>query len=153
LDAVVDVAFTVDLAANSPSLRRQVMHALAILCDRKFQESNWVRHEPGILGLESSLDDVVGDLFDSLRVLPDPDHLVGMSLVPGDDLDALRDLGASLTLVIDRHSVYDEAGCVRDREWADVVDAATRALASMVRAWGFAIEARSPLGGETPGSG
>lgn len=119
-----------------PGLRAEVMSCLARLSDRGYQQRSWIDHDPEQL---DGLDEVVHSLFDDLGVLPTPDARSGWEaiLVPGDEVERLRELGAVLGPLITRLGDVPDQRYLDAHEWPSVMERSRLALAAMVRAWGI----------------
>lgn len=113
------------------------MDSLAVLSDVEYQERAWVRREGFAPGQYDDFDYHIHVLYDDAAVLPDPEESVGTVLVPGDEIERLRELGAVLDEIL--HRIGDVTGdkFVVDAQWPRVVRSSGVALAAMVRAWGF----------------
>ena len=125
------------LTAKYPAMRWSVLDALASLADEEYQREMWTGNS---LPRSDWFDDLtlnINILFDDCEVLPDPEKALGAVLVPGDDIERLRRLGAVLSRLIDRHGNKPDINYLNDPEWQEVVRLADLALAAMVRARGL----------------
>jgi hypothetical protein len=125
------------LVAKYPSMRWSVLDALACLADEEYQRERWTGNT---LPRSDWFDDLtlnINILFDDCEVLPDPQKALGAVLVPGDDFERLRRLGAVLSRLIDRHGKEPDINYLNDPEWQEVIRLAGLALAAMVRARGL----------------
>jgi hypothetical protein len=122
-----------------PQMRLNVVTALADLADRDYQERAWIRLDPRPHEL-SNLDTAIHILYDDFIVLPNPEEAVGSILLPGDEVDYLRELGKVLDVLIDRYGDSPDAVYMADDLWEDVMKWSRLALAAMVRSWGFEIK-------------
>jgi hypothetical protein len=120
-----------------PSMRRDVMFALAALADREYQDSVWLGRSPRP-GYLDDLTGAVNVLYDDCQVLPDPTARLGSVLVDGDEIERLRRVDSVLDVLLADHHGDDDEVFLEDPRWADVIEAAGRALAAMVIAGGFA---------------
>jgi hypothetical protein len=120
-----------------PSMRRDVMFALAALADREYQESVWLGRRPRP-GYADDLGAAVNVLYDDCQVLPNPTDRLGSVLVDGDELERLRHVDTALDVLLADHRGDDDQAFLDDPRWGNVVDAAGRALAAMVISGGFA---------------
>jgi len=80
------------MSVRFPSMRRDVMFALASLADRRYQEAVWVRRKAPP-GYGDDLKAAVNVLYHDCQVLPDPDTRAGTVLLAGEERDRLRELG------------------------------------------------------------
>lgn len=125
------------MVVEFPRIRRDVMDSLAVLSDVEYQGRAWVRREGFAPGQHDDFDYHIHVLYDDAAVLPDPEESVGTVLVPGDEIERLRELGTVLDEIL--HRIGDVTGdkFVVDAQWPRVVRSSGVALAAMVRAWGF----------------
>jgi len=124
-------------AVRFPSMRREVLDALARLSDVEYQRRVWIEQ---IFPHENFFDDlaqVVHILFDDCRVLPDPQPAIGAILLEGEEIGRLRQLGVVFDQLIDVHGNEPDQRYLDDPRWGEVVRMAALALAAMVRGWGF----------------
>jgi hypothetical protein len=120
-----------------PAMRREVMSALASLSDRDYQERAWLRHEYPPPIEYDDFDQVIHTLYDDMQALPEPERRVGSVLLPGDEIDYLRQLGLVLDRLIDRHGNSPDSAYLTDPDWDEVIALACRALAAMIRGGGY----------------
>jgi hypothetical protein len=120
-----------------PSMRRDVMFALAALADRDYQSDVWVGRMPRP-GYSDNLDVVVSCLYDDCQVLPDPTSRIGSVLVEGPEIARLRHLGEVLDVLLDELQGQDDAAFLDDIRWRDITETAGLALSAMVIAGAYA---------------
>jgi hypothetical protein len=122
-----------------PQMRLNVMDTLADLADREYQERAWIHHDyqPHVF---TDLNLGIHILYDDCVVLPNPEESIGSILLPGDEVDYLRELGKVLDVLIDRHGDSPDTVYMDDELWEDVLKWARLALAAMVRSWGLEIK-------------
>jgi hypothetical protein len=121
-----------------PHVRSRVMDSLAVLADVEYQEQCWVRGETPP-GRYENFDEEIHTLFDDTNVVSDPEDNLGSSLLPGPELDRLRQLGTVLDRLLAELGDVPGADYMRHPEWPEVVRLSGLALAAMVRSWGFVI--------------
>lgn len=109
-----------------PSMRAEVVLALASLADSSYQSSGWFSGRQ-IDGLSS----VIHTLYDDMAGFPDPQSRIGTVFVKGEEISRICDLERVLTPLIDEYSLSSDIG--RDTRWAKVVELAGRSLFQMVR--------------------
>lgn len=120
-----------------PAMRLEVAAALASLADPGYQVRAWLEHRFEAPGAYEDLSMVLHILYDDIQVLPDPSRRIGSVLISGAEVDALGRLAGPLTAVVDRLGDVEVVAYLDAPEWPQIVDAASIALASMVRAGGF----------------
>jgi len=118
-----------------PAMRREVMRALASLCDLDYQERVWQEDAIPHDGLFDDFAANVTCLYDDCVVLPEPETRLHSVLLPGDELDYLRQLGGALDEVTER--IPGLRSPLADPLWPHVMHIAALALAAMVRAGGY----------------
>jgi hypothetical protein len=120
-----------------PSMRRDVMFALAAIADREYQSDVWLGRKPRP-GYSDNLDVVVSCLYDDCQVLPDPTSRVGSVLVEGPEVARLRHLGELLDVLLDELQGHDDAAFLEDLRWCEITETAAVALSAMVIAGAYA---------------
>jgi hypothetical protein len=122
-----------------PLIRHNVMDSLAVLADIEYQQRVWVN--PAGSGRYEDFDLDVHTLYDDTNVLSAPEDNLGSILLPGDELDRLRQLDEVLDRLL--KELGDVPGLVYTQhpDWPEVARRAGLALAAMVRAWNFELYA------------
>lgn len=118
-------------------MRRDVLDSLAVLSDVEYQERAWIRAEGFLPGQYDEFDYHVHVLYDDTAVLPDPADSIGTVLVPGDEIERLRNLGRLLDALLAEHGDVGGSVFMADPRWPEVGRMAALALAAMVRSWGM----------------
>ncbi|WP_371404499.1 hypothetical protein OHA10_02285 [Kribbella sp. NBC_00662] len=118
-------------------MRRDVLDSLAVLSDVEYQERAWIRGEGFLPGQYDDFDYHVHVLYDETAVLPDPADSIGTVLVPGDEIERLRNLGRLLDALLAEHGDVGASVFMADPRWPEVGRMAALALAAMVRSWGM----------------
>ncbi|GAB0105902.1 hypothetical protein JMUB6875_48840 [Nocardia sp. JMUB6875] len=127
------------MVVEFPDAREGVIECLRDLADREFQQRVWVERK-GDPNLIESLDQTIGDLFDTFLDHDGLDRFVGAILMDNDEAHAIKEL-AQVLLPLYRSlpsgpHVTDEklaAAAISDPGWDRVVDYARRALTLMSR--------------------
>jgi hypothetical protein len=123
--SVTDVTF--------PEMRAEVRSALESLSDRDYQQRVWIEHRLPQPNYYDELKLEIHILFDDIDVCVDPDRWVGDVLLP-DEVEPLRQLGQTLSELLDERSLVTDADYLADPRWAEVVRRAQVALDVMNRA-------------------
>lgn len=118
-------------------MRRDVLDTLAVLSDREYQETAWLRREGFQPGQYDDFDYHVHVLYDDAAVLPNPEDSIGTVLLPGAEIERLRNLGVLLDVLLEEHGDVGASLFLADPRWPEVMRLAALALSAMVRNWGF----------------
>ncbi|MEZ5376724.1 MAG: hypothetical protein R2733_09465 [Acidimicrobiales bacterium] len=119
---------------SMPSVRGQLVQALATLADPLWQRQTWVGHQPPWDAV-SDFDTDVGELYDGVSVLPDPRQMLGRVLLNEHEVEAIARLGRAIDAI---HNKYGKDTTGRDAEiiedplWPEVLDSARAALAMLL---------------------
>lgn len=121
-----------------PSMRREVMRALAALSDPDYQAAVWIDENYPHPGFYDAFSETVHALFDDQGVLPDPEASVGTILLSGSEVVRLFELGRLLDHLLDSHDRgTSDVAYLEDPSWPLIVAAAGLALSAMVLAGAF----------------
>ena len=120
-----------------PYVRREVIISIASLADRTHQQRVWIRHELPYQNYYDELALAVHTLFDDTEIFPVPGPADGFTLLPGNERERLRAVGARLDRMIIRLGAIDDARYLADPQWSEVVDLSQRCLTAMILAGGW----------------
>ncbi|WBQ04093.1 SCO4402 family protein [Kribbella sp. CA-293567] len=122
-----------------PNMRCDVLDSLAVLSDTEYQRRAWIERQGFKAGGFDNFDYHIDVLYDDTEVLPNPEDSLGTVLLPGDEIERLRAVGAILDQLLDRHGDAGDEVFISDTQWPSVVSAASVALAAMIRAGGLRV--------------
>lgn len=113
-----------------PSMRNEVVYALASLSDRAYQQRVWIDRIMPTPTFHDDLDLNVHILFDDTDVCLHPERWVGQVLYPA-EVEPLHDLGEVLDATIDDLGDAPDTDYLADPRWDKVIRLARVALVTM----------------------
>lgn len=116
-----------------PTMRAEVMIALADLGDEAGHTAEWFAHA----GPGRSLDATIHTLFDDIPVFEDTEGYVGIMLRSDREVELVKQLGTELEAAWAEYGTFEDPRLAHHPCWTAATATARVLLAVMVRNWGI----------------